>query len=304
MVGILGTVAAGPARMADPVAPEIPAAAAIGSHARETDGRLRLRAISCEVFARPVYRCAARSAHIVDVTMLRQRLHDTPVALRELLQAEIDLASEVRPRYDAVVLAYGLCGGASAGIVARDLPVVVPRAHDCITVMLGSRDRYAQEFGAHPGTYWFSADYLERSDDGEADVARGLLGVGATSTGQDAATLAEYSARFGEDNAEYLMEVLGNWRAHYDRSVFLGMGTLDAAGVEGRVRRMAEERGWVFERRAGSLILIRRLLDGDWDNDFLVLAPGQRLAMSYDASVLRAVENVDDRASGNGTEPT
>ena len=106
---------------------------------------LRLRAVTCEVLARPVYLSAARTPNTVDVTLLRQRLHDTPATLRELLQGEIDAASTVRPAYDAVVLAYGLCGGAAAGIVARDLPVVLPRAHDCITLMLGGRDRYDRE---------------------------------------------------------------------------------------------------------------------------------------------------------------
>ncbi len=37
-------------------------------------------------------------------------------------------------------------------------------------------------------------------------------------------------------------------------------------------------------------MLIRRLIEGDWgDSDFLVLQPGQRLAMSYDDSVVRGV---------------
>ena len=34
---------------------------------------------------------------------------------------------------------------------------------------------------------------------------------------------------------------------------------------------------------------MRRLIDGDWDaDDFLVLSPGERLAMSYDERVIRA----------------
>ena len=48
--------------------------------------------------------------------------------------------------------------------------------------------------------------------------------------------------------------------------------------------------GWRFEQVEGSLVLIRRLIEGDWgDSDFLVLQPGQRLAMSYDDSVVRGV---------------
>jgi len=250
---------------------------------------LRLRAITCEVLARPVYLSAARTPNTVDVSLLRQRLHDTPATLRELLQGEINAASAARPAYDAVVLAYGLCGGATAGIAASGVPLVVPRAHDCITLMLGSRERYEREFAAHPGTYWFAPDYLERSDAGGGSSAGGLVGMGATSDETDQGAYADYVSRFGEDNAAYLMEVAGAWRSHYDRAAFIETGVVDASGVEGRVRREAERQGWLFESLVGELGLIRRLLDGDWGEDFLVIEPGQRLAMSYDAGVVRAV---------------
>ncbi|MFV1980286.1 MAG: DUF1638 domain-containing protein [Rhodothermia bacterium] len=33
---------------------------------------------------------------------------------------------------------------------------VLPRAHDCITLLMGSRTRYLEYFKAHPGTYFRS----------------------------------------------------------------------------------------------------------------------------------------------------
>jgi len=57
-------------------------------------------------------------------------------------------------RHDAIVLAHGLCGEATAGLRAGSIPLVVPRSHDCITIFLGSRDRYTTEFTGNPGTYW------------------------------------------------------------------------------------------------------------------------------------------------------
>jgi hypothetical protein len=265
--------------------------------------RLRLRAISCEVLARPVYLCAARSPHVVDVTLLRRRLHDTPALLRGRLQAEIDAAGEADPPYDAVVLAYGLCGGAAAGIAAAGVPLVVPRAHDCITLLLGSRERFEREFAAHPGTYWYAPDYLERSDADGGGSAGGLIGIGATTDEAEAAAYAEYVARFGEDNAAYLMEVTGAWRSHYDRAAFVDMGVGDTSGAEERVRLEADRRGWLFERLAGELVLIRRLLEGDWSDDFLVLQPGQRLEMSYDPTIIRAEEAQKVSAPGRKRRP-
>ena len=242
---------------------------------------MRLRCISCEALARPTYLCAARSRHVVDVSLLHVGLHDDPPDLRTRLQAEIDATG---PGYDAIVLVYGLCGGATAGLTARNIPVVVPRAHDCITMFLGSRERYNREFTAHTGTYWYSQDFIERDD----EVGGMSLGVGAGTDAEWQATYQAYVAKYGRKNADYLMETLGAWRDHYDRAVFIDMAVGDPAAVEARARNDATRRKWAFERMAGNLALITRLLDGEWDEDFLVLAPEQRLAMAYDDGVIRA----------------
>jgi hypothetical protein len=257
---------------------------------------LRLLALTCEVLARPVYHCAARSPHIVDVRLERRGLHDDPPNLRAILQAEIDAAG---PRYDAVVLAYGLCGGAAAGLVAGAVPLVVPRAHDCITLFLGSRTRYGAEIAASPGTYWYVQDYIERTDD-----ASPFTGVGAISDAETRAIYEEYVERYGRDNADYLMEAMGSWLAHYDRAAFIDLGIGDGAAVAAQARADAELRGWRFERLAGELLLIRRLIDGDWSpEDYLVVRPGERLAMAYDDGVIRA-EPAEATGPARAVEPT
>ncbi len=69
------------------------------------------------------------------------------------------------------------------------------------------------------------------------------------------------------------MEVLGAWRSHYDRAAFVEMGVADprgAAAVEEQARDVAARRGWTFEKLAGELLLVKRLIDGDWGaDDFL-----------------------------------
>jgi hypothetical protein len=74
---------------------------------------MRIQAIACDVMARPVYLCAARSPHVVDITLFRRGLHDDPRDLRTRLQAAIDDAPEAA---DAIVLRYRLCGGGTARI--------------------------------------------------------------------------------------------------------------------------------------------------------------------------------------------
>jgi hypothetical protein len=240
---------------------------------------MRLLCIGCEVLARPLYLCAAHSPHIVDIHLFQRGLHNDPADLYARLQTEIDAARG--KRYDAIVMAYGLCGKATAGLTARDAPLVVPRAHDCITLFLGSRERYQEQFENYPGTYWYALDYVER-DDGSG----GSLALGSGSETDINAVYEEYVRKYGQDNADYLMEVMGAWQQHYRRAALIDMGVGDIAAVQARAQTDASRRGWTFDRVPGDVILIHRLLAGDWEDDFLVVHPGEQVHMSYDENVI------------------
>lgn len=102
---------------------------------------------------------AARSVNLVDLEFLTQGYHDNPEIGRARLQEKID--SLPQGRYDAVLLVYALCNNMLVGLRAQDIPVVIPRAHDCITFFMGSKDRYARYFRQHPGTYYYTSGWLE-----------------------------------------------------------------------------------------------------------------------------------------------
>lgn len=243
-----------------------------------------LRLIACEVLAREVYLAAATSPHIVDVELVPKGLHDTPDLLRAELQSRIDAADA--QDYEAIVLAYGLCGNSTRGLLARKKPVVIVRAHDCITLYLGSRERYEEEFIGHPGTYYYSDDYIERSDR-PGSGAFSALGAHADSDAQK--TYQEYVERYGEDNAAYLMEVMGAWKEHYKRAAYIDMGIVSTCTCRARAAEEAARRGWEFADLKGDQSLIRRLVHGDWDTAFLVLQPGQQVMATYDAKIIDAV---------------
>jgi hypothetical protein len=241
----------------------------------------RYLCIACEVLARPLYLAAARSPHIVNISLVQKGLHNTPGSLRQRLQQEVDQVEG----FDAILLGYGLCGQATAGLISRNVPVVVPRAHDCITLFLGSRERYLQQFNDYPGTYWYAQDYIEREDGSGA-----ALSMGSGSDTDLQAVYDEYVQKYGKDNADYLMGVMGAWQQHYRRAAFIDMGVANGAAVEARAQAEAARRGWVYDRLTGDLVLIRRLLEGDWEGDFIIVPPGQQVIMTYDDDVIGCKE--------------
>ncbi len=245
---------------------------------------MRIRAITCEVLARTVYQQAALAPHVIDVELLEQALHDDrPASRLSRLQSEIDTTPAAK--YQAIVLVYGLCNLALEGLQARDLPVAVARAHDCITLYLGSRQRYDAEFAATPGTYYYSDDYMERQDRVGKDGRRLTMGS-LTFDDQDYDYLV---AKFGEDNAQYLMEVLGQWHSHYARAAYIETGLGKSGQFSEQAVSDAERYGWRFEQLRGDPELVRKLLAAEWDEDFLVLQPGQRIAVTHDSRIVEAV---------------
>jgi Protein of unknown function (DUF1638) len=253
---------------------------------------MRLKLICCEVLYREVCHVIAASPNVVDVEFLPKGLHDIGSAgMRERLQAALDRVG-CPPEggrtacYDAVLFGYGLCNNGLAGLRAPEIPVVVPRAHDCITLFLGSKERYLEYFNSHPGVYFKTTGWIERSVNSEELNQLSL----ARRSGLEY-QYEELVAKYGEENARYLYDTLSNHTRGYSQFTFIEMGVEPDDSFERRTRRDAAERGWTFEKVRGDLSLIQRLIDGPWEkHEFLVVPPGHSIAATYDESVVAAEE--------------
>jgi len=243
----------------------------------ERPPQLRLRAISCEILYREMCLVAANSPNIVDLEFMPKGLHDLgPEGMRQALQERIDAVDQTV--YDRVVLGYGLCSNGTAGLVARTVPVVIPRAHDCITLFLGAKEAYQAYFDKHPGTYFRTTGWCERDFCNQHTSIPHRLGTDKS--------YEEYLRLYGQENADFIAEMLGSWERHYDRMTFVDMGLANFLPYAEEAERDAIRRGWSFERLQGSLGLIEALVDGPWLEDwFVVLQPGQEALAANDGQV-------------------
>lgn len=243
---------------------------------------MRQKLISCEIFFRELCHLVSQSPHVIDVEFLPKGLHDLESSdMRSRVQARIDAASG--QGYERIILGYALCNNGTLGIRARDTPVVIPRAHDCITLFLGSRERYRSYFDENPGTYFHTTGWLERS--GIGDDLRQFSIPEKFGMNRKYEELVE---EFGEDNADYIWETLGNTTPHYSQFTYIAMGLPQDPVREQESRSQAEKKGWGFTRLDGDLGMLRRLLDGPWEaSEFLVIQPGEELAPTYDDEVVK-----------------
>jgi len=243
--------------------------------------------IYCAVLEDEV-RCFSRGmAHIVARHELPQGLHNTPTLLRERLQAAVDELEAQTPA-EAIVLGYGLCSRGTEGVTARRARIVIPRAHDCITLLLGSKERYAEYVRQNPGTYWYSPGW-NRHHVPPGEARHRLL-------------YEQYRQKFSEDDAQYLMETEQAWFSSYDRATFVDLGAVDPEADVAYTQQCAAWLKWKFDRQHGDPKLFIDLLSGPWDaGRFVVMAPGETFKMTADE---RVIERVELTVRGKTPEPT
>lgn len=179
-------------------------------------------------------------------------LHLHPENLRTTLQAAIDAASA---EADTILLGYGLCSLAVVGLKATNCMLVVPRVDDCIAVFLGSRAAYKAQSSREPGTYYLTKGWIEVSDTPFEEHKR----------------LIE---RYGQERADRMIKLM---LTNYTRLAFIDTGHHNQAHYRAYARRTAEQFGLRYEEIPGSSALIKKLLFGPWDDDFVVAQPGQTI---------------------------
>ncbi len=239
----------------------------------------RFMLIACAVLYRECYYCAAQCRNIVDIQLCEKSLHDIGAEkMSARLQVEIDKVPS--GQYDAILLAYGLCNNGTMGLRA-DIPIVLPRAHDCITLLMGSKEKYRNYFDQNPGTYFQSSGWLEREEscmeNPESTVSR--MGI---------STYDEYVRQYGEENAKFIMETMGGGLENYTKMAFIDTGVGDSESYRHVVPKLAAEKSWAYEEIKGSTNLLIKLLEGDWDEaDFLVIPAGENAEPSHDDGIVR-----------------
>jgi hypothetical protein len=179
-------------------------------------------------------------------------LHLRPGELKKALQSKIDEASE---QADVLLLGYGLCSMAVVGLRATTAHLVIPRVDDCIAIFLGSCDAYKEQARKEPGTYYLTKGWIEVGDSPFSEYQR----------------LVE---KFGEAKADRMTRLM---LKNYKRLGFINTGQYEIERYRDYARMTAEQFGLRFEELEGSGALVKKLVFGPWDHEFLVVEPGQTI---------------------------
>ena len=212
----------------------------------------RFKVIACEVAFRELCSCASQVHAIVDFTFMPRKLHIVGAEqMRETLQSEIDKVDV--HKYQAIFLAYGLCGCGVVGLKSK-LPIVIPKAHDCISIFLGSDQRYVDIKQEYPKAFYFTSGWLERE-------------------------MIPNSGRISENFTLY--------KSMIDHIIFINTGVGNSEEYRKEVHEIAEKLESSFTEIEGDKTLLFEFLNGDWKEDhFTIIPPKHSVIATNDNNII------------------
>jgi hypothetical protein len=122
--------------------------------------------------------------------------------------------------------------------------------------LLGSRELYDQEFGKCTGTYYLSKGWIDQKGDPVSSYRR-------------------YCEKYGEKKA---LRFIRQEYANYKRIALIH--TVASSGAYVRYSmKVADFLGLEHTELEGSLRYVRKLIDGEWDDEFLIISPGETVSL-------------------------
>lgn len=175
------------------------------------------------------------------VIYLERGMHERPEELHQRLQ---DLINENQD-HDAILLTYGLCGRATEGLRSPHTRLVMPRFHDCIHQLLENNvDKHT--------LYLTRAWTLD-----EKSIQGQIQGI--------CASYEPWQAR------EIISAIYGG----YERIAVIDTDSYDTEPILAATRQTAAHLGMETCLVPSPCHVLRKLLTGEWDDQILVLQPGE-----------------------------
>ena len=200
--------------------------------------------VCCETLKDEMALAVERTGCDLPFLWLKSGLHNSPEVLREKLQEVLDGIEG----YRRVLLGFGFCGNALAGLCTKDFEMIIPRADDCITILLGS----VAVRQSHERCYFLTKGWL----DGERNIYQEYL-----------YSVEKYGLEMGKKIGKMLL-------GSYHNLAVLDTGAFPLDALCEQTRPIAKELELEHLVIPASIEFLEALLAGPWPRErFLTIPP-------------------------------
>jgi len=177
-------------------------------------------------------------------------LHNFPEKLNKAIQDEINKVENV----ENIILMFGTCGNSIVGLSSEDTRIIFPAVEDCISMFLGG-DNEKRNLEKEATAYYFTRGYLEN----------------------DANIWSEYMYSVNKYGREKSKEISLRMFQNYQKVRVLDTGAFDPDEVIEKTEEIANEFELKHELVKGTLDIIYRAFNKEWDKGFVIKEAGEKI---------------------------
>lgn len=206
---------------------------------------MTLKMIACEVMKEELL--AVSKGLDMELEFISMDFHLYPEKLKGELQGILDRSIG----YKRIVLAFGLCGRAIHQLKTADYVLTIPRVHDCIPLLLGSKERFEQCRLEEKGTFYLSCGWAL----GEASIL---------------SSFQRHCHRFGKKKAT---GILRRMYEGYNRILFIHTGHSREKECLQISHDIAQLLQLSCQTTQGTAEYLEKLVKGPWEGEDFVHVP-------------------------------
>ncbi|MCF8068959.1 MAG: DUF1638 domain-containing protein [Desulfobacterales bacterium] len=211
--------------------------------------------IACETLREELEKLIQSLGLKTDIVWMNGGLHASPENLQKSLQAEINKHDGF---YDDIILAYGFCGGGLENLETQTSSLIIPKAEDCISILIG---------GDH-----------KRSQVNDRDKPLFITKGWVRSFNQmEGLNIKSIKKKYGDELAKDLYKQICNGYCNID---IINTGAYCIKEIDEDVTEIQDALEIPCKTINGNLALIEKLLKKEWDDDIIVKGPGQKIERS------------------------
>ncbi|MEW6624846.1 MAG: DUF1638 domain-containing protein [Bacillota bacterium] len=210
--------------------------------------------VACQTIEDEVTMALSETNVKYPVVWIESGLHNYPDTLRDKLQERINKISNV----ENIILAFGYCGNSLLGVKSETAKLIIPKVDDCISLLLGSCQA-RQDLNQGVGTYFLTRGWIEHENN----------------------IIKEYERcvdKYGEDKANRVFKMM---LEHYKCLVLIDTGAYCVNDYIDHCHCFAKLFHLDHKIINGSIYYLKRLFTGPWNDDFIILQPGEPVSLDY-----------------------